>query len=256
MTSVICDLDGVLYLGESAVPGAPRALKRLQDSDVRVVYVTNNSTRSPQASALKIERVTGVDVDPADICTSAMAASSVLRPEDDPVLVVGEEGVFHAVEAIGLSTTTDPEAAASVVVGLYRGMTYETIADAAEAVRSGARFVATNADNTYPTADGVKPGAGAIVSAIAAVSGREPEVCGKPHPAMRALIHDLGITEAWVIGDRPDTDIALAVDEPNWRSILVLSGVTGPEDPTGGADHVVDDLAAAVDVVLSGTGRR
>ncbi len=94
------------------------------------------------------------------------------------------------------------------------------------------------------------------MAAIAAVAGTDPEVCGKPHSPMRSLIHERGISDAWVIGDRVDTDIALAADEPDWRSILVLSGVTGPEDPSGSADHVVDDFAAAVDVVLSGVEER
>lgn len=256
MTSVICDLDGVLYRGDSPVPGSGAALQKLYDESLRVVYVTNNSTRSPEASAEKIRRITGVTVDAGDICTSALAAVSVLGPDDDPVLVVGEEGIVEAVEARGLNITSDPNEAASVVVGLFRGLTYETIGDAADAVRNGARFVATNRDNTYPTADGLKPGSGAIVAAIAAVAGVEPQVCGKPHGPMRSLIHELDVSAAWVIGDRVDTDIALAVDEPDWRSILVLSGVTGPDDPDGGADHVVDDFAAAVDVVLSHVEKR
>ena len=256
MTSVICDLDGVIYRGSSPIPGSAEALHRLYAQDLRVIYVTNNSTRSPQASAEKIHRITGVDVATEDICTSAMAAASVLEAEDDPVLVVGEEGIIEALKAEGFGQTSDPSEAASVVVGLFRGVTYETIGSAADAVRNGARFIATNRDNTYPTADGIKPGSGAIVAAIAAVAGIEPEVCGKPHAPMRSLIHELGISDAWVIGDRVDTDIALADGEPDWRSILVLSGVTRPDDPRGSADHVVDDFAAAVDVVLSGVEQR
>jgi HAD superfamily hydrolase (TIGR01450 family) len=256
LTAVICDLDGVLYRGSSPIPGSAESLQALYDHGLRVVYVTNNSTRSPRASAEKIQRLSGVEVDPSEICTSAMAAASVLRSEDDPVLVVGEEGIIEAVEGKGFDTTSDPGVASSVVVGLYRSLTYETIGNAADAVRNGARFIATNRDNTYPTANGVKPGSGAMVAAIAAVAGVEPQVCGKPHAPMRALIHDLGISDAWVIGDRVDTDIALAVDEPDWRSILVLSGVTGADDPEGGADHVVADFAAAVDVVLSRVEQR
>ena len=118
-------------------------------------------------------------------------------------------------------------------------------------MRGGARFIATNRDSTYPTNEGLKPGSGALVAAIAAAAESEPEVCGKPHRPMRSLIHDLGISDAWVIGDRVDTDIALAVDEPDWRSILVLSGVTEREEATDGPDHVVEDFAAAVDVVLA-----
>jgi 4-nitrophenyl phosphatase len=121
---------------------------------------------------------------------------------------------------------------------------------AADAVRFGARFIATNTDPTFPVADGLLPGGGAIVAAVRATTGVEPEVAGKPNAPMRALLRAKGIRDAWVIGDRVDTDIALARAEPDWTSILVLTGVTGPEG-TGDADFVVPDLAAAVDLVLS-----
>lgn len=238
------------------MPGSGAALQSLFEEGLHVVFVTNNSTRSPKAAADKIERLTGVSVDPDHICTSAQAAATVLGDSDGPVLVVGEDGIHDAIAGKGLEVTSDASAARSVVVGLDRGFGYEDIANAAEAIRNGARFIATNADATYPTEDGVKPGSGSIVAAIAAVAGRPPEVCGKPHPPMRALVQAHGVTDAWVIGDRVDTDIALADDEPEWRSILVLSGVTGPDDPTGDADHVVADFAAAVDVVLAAHDKR
>lgn len=256
MTSVICDLDGVLYRGDSPVGGSPEALERLRSGGVRVVFVTNNSTRSPGAAAAKIARITGVAVDPVDVCTSSVAAASILGPGDSPVLGVGEEGLRQAVEDAGFELTRDPNLARSVMVGLYPGITYEDIATAAEAIRTGARFLATNADPTYPTADGLKPGAGAIVAAIAAAAGQEPEVCGKPNAPMKSLIRARGVTDAWVIGDQVETDIALADDEPDWLSILVLTGVTGPNDPTGGADHVAADFSEAVDLVLEAPQRR
>lgn len=256
MTSVICDLDGVIYRGKQAVGGSPSGLERLREANKRVVFVTNNSTRSPEESAAKIQRVTGHPAEPGDICTSALAAASTLRPEDSPVLIVGENGVRLAVAAAGLEETDDPEAAASVVVGLARDFDYDDVARASKAVRRGARFIATNADPTFPTADGILPGSGAIVAAIEAVAGREPEVTGKPHEPMRALIHRLGIGDAWVVGDRVDTDIALATGVPNWKSILVLSGVTTESDDHGEADYVVADFSRAVDLVLSETEKR
>lgn len=256
MTAVICDLDGVIYRGKEAVGDSPSGLERLRDANKRVVFVTNNSTRSPEESAAKILHVTGHPANPDDICTSALAAASTLRKEDGPVLIVGEEGVRLAVAEAGLDETDDPEEAASVVVGLARDFDYDDIARAATAVRLGARFIATNADPTFPTADGILPGSGAIVAAIAAVAGVEPEVAGKPHEPMRALINGLGIDEAWVVGDRVDTDIALATGVPSWRSILVLSGVTGESDDHGDADYVVPDFSRAVDLVLAGAERR
>lgn len=251
MTTVICDLDGVIYRGRTPIPGSPEGLSRLGDAGARVLFATNNSTRSPADSARKIKEVTGIEVDPGAVFTSAMASARILGPEDSPVMVVGENGIVDAVLGRGLELTLEPEDAKSVVVGLYRGVGYDDIANAAQAIWSGARFIATNADTTFPTDNGLKPGSGAIVAAIAAVTGQTPEVCGKPHTPMRALIKSTGIgDDVWVIGDRVDTDIGLAEAESGWRSILVLTGVTGPGEPTGGADHVVDDFAAAVDVVL------
>ncbi len=251
MTDVVCDLDGVLYRGDVAVTGAPDALRRLIDAGARLTYVTNNSTRTPADVALKIETVTGVPTDPSQIVTSSQAAASMLTPEDRPAMVVGEIGVELALSEIGMEMTNQPEEAGCVVVGMYRDVTYDDIARAATAVRASARFVATNTDPTFPTAGGLLPGAGALVAAIATTAERQPEVAGKPHEAIRKLIRSRGLGEAWVIGDRLDTDIAMATAEPAWQSVLVLTGVTREDEDVSLADFVVPDFAAAVDVVLS-----
>lgn len=252
--TVLCDLDGVLYRGGTAIRGAPEALGRLHDAGIEVFFITNNSTRSPREGAAKIERLTGVEIDPEHVLGSSLAAVSMLGPDDGPVLAVGEEGVLDAIDRAGLDVTEDPDAARTVLVGLTRDLTYRLLADAMSAIRSGARFIATNDDATFPTEDDLLPGAGAIVAAISAATGVEPEVAGKPHPAMRQLIRSRGVRSAWVIGDRVDTDIALAWDEPDWTSILVLTGVTdAAEAENADADHVVEDFPAAVDLVLSGS---
>ncbi|HEY6634624.1 MAG TPA: HAD-IIA family hydrolase [Acidimicrobiia bacterium] len=250
--TVLCDLDGVIYRGQQPLPGVPEALRRLQDAAVEIFFITNNSTRSPEDGAGKISRVTGVEVDPGQVLTSSLSAAAMLRPADSPVLVVGEDGVFDAVARAGLETTADPGAARSVLVGLARDFTYDQLADASAAIRGGARFIATNTDSTFPTEDGVVPGAGAMVAAIAAAAQTDPVVAGKPHPPMRELIRSRGVGAAWIVGDRADTDVALAIDEPDWRSILVLTGITDAKDSAEiGADHVVADFPAAVDLVLS-----
>ncbi|MEA1903170.1 MAG: HAD-IIA family hydrolase [Actinomycetota bacterium] len=251
MTHVLCDLDGVIYRGDTPLPGAAEALRRLTNAGARVVFVTNNSTRTPSQAADKIRRITGVAVDSEQMATSSQAAASMLTAEDGPALVVGEDGVHAAVLERGLETTDDPERARSVVVGMFWGMTYNDIARAAEAVRRGARFVATNTDPTYPIEDGLLPGAGSLVAAIATASGRDAEVAGKPHEPMHRLLRSRGIDRAWVVGDRLDTDIALADNEPGWSSILVKTGVTQGSDGTDRADHVVANFEEAVEVILS-----
>ena len=256
MIEVICDLDGVLYRGDLAVPGAPEALRRLTENQARITYVTNNSTRTPAQAATKIEVVTGVSTDPSQVVTSSQAAASLLTLEDQPTMAVGEKGVVDALAQFGVEMTEDPEKAGSVVVGLDRNVTYDTIARASAAVRSGARFLATNTDPTLPTATGFLPGAGALVAAIATAAGRDPEVAGKPHQAIRDLVRSRGIKEAWVVGDRMDTDIALATAEPEWCSILVLTGASTIDHDVSAADHVVPDFESAVDLVLSRAGQQ
>lgn len=249
MTSVLCDLDGVLYRGSRPVPGASRALERLLDSGVQVFFITNNSTRTPDATAAKITELIGVDIGGDQVLTSSQAAVAMLDESDGPVLVVGEMGLSDVVTSAGYRVTSDPREARSVVVGLTRALTYETIAGAMQAILNGARFIATNDDTSFPTEDGLAPGCGAIVAAIAAASDTSPEVAGKPNRAMRDLIRSKVEGEAWIIGDRVDTDIALAHGEDGWRSVLVLTGISGREG-AGDADHVVDDFPAAVDLVL------
>jgi glycerol 3-phosphatase-2 len=255
LTDVICDLDGVIYRGETAIPGAPRALNRLIESGARVTFATNNSTRTPEDAAAKIKRITGIDIDRDWVVSSSQAAAAILSSSDTPVLVVGEEGVHAALLERGLITTTDPTEARCVVVGMYWSVTYSDIAAAADAVRAGSRFLATNDDPTYPIEGGLLPGAGSLVAAIATASGRIPEVAGKPHWPMRALLRDLGIGPAWVVGDRLDTDIALAGHEPDWTSVLVQSGVAEADDDLGEADHVVPTFVEAVDLILAGAVR-
>lgn len=248
--TVICDLDGVVYRGSEAMPGAADALEQLVAADFRVVFVTNNSSRTVSQVADKLEAVVGYRAGVDDIITSAQAALALV-PEGARCLVVGGEGILEAIDSAGLTATVEPDDADCVIVGLDRGFNYKLMDTAARAIRSGAVFVATNVDPTFPGKDSIMPGAGAIVAALQTASGVTPLVAGKPEKPVRDLIRKRGVDDAWVIGDRPDTDIAMAVVEDGWSSILVLTGVTPAGADAGGADHVVADLAAAVDLVIA-----
>ena len=247
--NVICDIDGVIYLDDQLVPESDVALRRLHDAGVTVHFATNNSTKSPSTVAEKIARITGVEIDPASIVTSSQAAVLLLGNDQGPVMVLGGHGIVSALSDAGIEQTDDPSTAKALLVGLDFELTFDRLTRAADAVRLGARFIATNIDPTLPVADGLLPGAGSMVAAVQVATGVVPEVAGKPHAPMRAMLRAKGIGKAWVIGDRVDTDIALASAEPDWTSILVLTGVTR-SDETGEADYVVADLAAAVDLVL------
>lgn len=249
MIQVVCDLDGVVYRGQHVLPGVPEAIVRMRDHGARVLFVTNNSTRTPDEAAAHIADRTGVDCDREDVCTSPQAAALILRAEDSPAFVVGERGIDVALREAGHELTVEAAEARSVVVGLTPRIDYDWIARAASAVRSGARFVATNIDPTYPIEDGLLPGAGAIVEAIATAAETRPEVAGKPHAPMVELVRSrLTPGPVWVVGDRLDTDIALA-NAGGWESILVMGGVTA--DPAGStADHVAAGLPEAVEIIL------
>ena len=241
----ILDLDGVVWLAGRPIPGSADAIKRLRAAGERVVFLTNNSgpTRTENAAKLK---AAGVDADPDELVSSAQAAAALLEP-GSRVLPVAGDGVLEALEDRGVTITRDHKQADAVVVGRTEDFTYHDLAEATLAIRNGARFVATNDDTTYPTPEGLVPGAGAIIAAVEAASGQQPEIAGKPYPPTVKLVRARFGDIETVVGDRPDTDGLLA-RQLGARFVLVLTGVTSPADlPVDPApDVVADDLAAAV----------
>jgi len=231
---VCCDLDGVIWRGDDVIPGAPDGIGRLRAAGVRVGFVSNNSSQ-PVAEVVAKLGAAGVPASPHDVVTSAHAAASLLASSLEAgaaVLACAGPGVVEALTAAGLRVVDRPPADA-VVVGFHRGFDFDELDRASAAVRSGARFVATNLDATYPIPGGMLPGSGAIAAAVATASGRAPEVAGKPELPIVMLVRErLGATGI-VVGDRPSTDGALAA-RLGWPFALVLSGVTGPDAPPGG----------------------
>jgi 4-nitrophenyl phosphatase len=247
--SVVCDLDGVVYRGQKPIEGSAEALRALEESGWTILFATNNSSRTPDHVIGKLQRLVGYEAHRWQIVTSALVAATMV--EVGPVLIVAEAGVEEAVREAGFELTEDPDLASTVVVGIDRGINYERIARASTAVRRGARFIATNQDPTFPTEDGLLPGAGACVAAVEVASGVHGTNAGKPSDAMRRLIEERCPSGAiWMVGDRPDTDLALAA-WPRWRSILVLTGVTASADGVSPApDMVAEDLARAVELII------
>lgn len=243
MTTWALDLDGVLWRGEQPIAGAADAVGRLRAGGTRVVFLTNNAGATVADHLAKLARM-GVPAAPGDLLTSAQAAVTLLPP-DAAVLPCAGAGVREALAAAGIRTVEEGPADA-VVVGWHRTFDYDGLARAADAVRAGARLIGTNEDATYPTPDGLLPGAGALLAAVATASGAVPEVAGKPHPPMLRLIAErLGRVDV-VVGDRPSTDGALA-RALGARFALVLSGVTvdaAAADPA--PDDVAPDLATLV----------
>jgi HAD superfamily hydrolase (TIGR01450 family) len=251
--SAICDLDGVVYRGRDPIAGSAGALERLEAAGWRVIFCTNNSSRTPDDVARRIGDITGYRASPEQVISSAAAAARLLMDTRPLTFVLGGEGITDALTRVGVPATTDAARAEAVVVGLATELTYWWLTETADAVRRGARFIATNHDSVYPAETGLWPGAGAIVAAVEVASGRDAEVAGKPFAPMRELLKEhVGAGPVWVIGDRPDTDLGMAAAEPGWHSALVLTGVvSAAEAVTPAPDLIAADLAAAVDQLLS-----
>jgi glycerol-1-phosphatase len=229
----LLDLDGVVYLGGAAIPGAAEALRKADAAGMRLAYVTNNAFRTPAAIA-ELLTTFGVSVTSADVVTSAQAAARLLAerlPAGAPVLVVGGSGLRLALRERGLrpvSTAADrPQA---VVQGYAPGIDYSLLAEGGLAVAGGALFVASNGDRTLPSRRGPQPGNGALVQVIATATGVQPLMAGKPEPPLhRESVLRTGAKHPLVVGDRLDTDIEGA-HRVGADSMLVLTGVTGPAD--------------------------
>lgn len=252
---MVCDLDGVVYLGETPVVGAADALTKAEAAGWKVLFATNNSARPPADIVAKLARVAGYRAVEDQVVTSAMVAGSLVKV--GPVLVVGEVGVEEAVTGYGFELTEASELAGTVVAGLDRGLSYDRIHRAAAAVRGGAAFIVTNRDPTFPTDTGLMPGAGACAAAVEIAAGVTGTTAGKPSEAMRRFIELRAAPgPIWIVGDRPDTDLALAQGQ-RWHSALVLTGVTSSADAVEPIpDLVAPDLPAAVDALLARTPTR
>jgi HAD superfamily hydrolase (TIGR01450 family) len=236
----LLDLDGVVYIGTSAVAGAADSLAKAKAGGMRVAFVTNNASRTPSAIAAQLVGL-GVPADAADVITSAQAGARLLAERLEPgaaVLVVGGMGLRAAVRERGFRpVSVAGERPAAVIEGYAPDLSYSLLAEGALAVQAGALFVVSNADKTLPTARGRQPGNGAMSRVIATAAGQEPLVAGKPEPPLHAeAVARTGASRPLVVGDRLDTDIEGAV-RVGADSMLVLTGVTRPLDAVLAPPH-------------------
>ncbi|GAA1182097.1 hypothetical protein GCM10009584_25250 [Ornithinimicrobium humiphilum] len=263
---LLCDLDGVVYRGDTACEGAIDGLQGARDAGVRLLFMTNNASRPPEEVAAHISRL-GLATSPEEVLNASQVAADVLRSrvdggelalEDGLVLAVGGRGVGLALDDVGLpwvspertreaATSGEPLRIVAVVQGYGPGLGVLDLTEAAYAVAGGATWVATNDDATLPTERGLAVGNGSLVAAVANATGSRPEVVGKPHaPAYRIAVDRLGLPleDCLMLGDRLDTDIAGAA-ALGLRSALVLTGVSGREDVEALPEHLRPDHVAA-----------
>ncbi|WP_326796070.1 HAD-IIA family hydrolase [Streptomyces sp. NBC_01808] len=251
--SWLTDMDGVLMHEGIPIPGADAFIKRLRDSGKPFLVLTNNSIYTPGDLHARLSRI-GLDVPVQNIWTSALATAKFLddqRP-GGTAYVIGEAGLTTALHDHGYVLSDHrPD---YVVLGETRTYSFEALTKAIRLIENGARFIATNPDQTGPSAEGPLPATGAVAALITKATGKEPYFVGKPNPLMmRAGLNQIGAhsESTAMIGDRMDTDV-LAGLEAGMETYLVLTGLTRadqverfPYRPS----HIVDSIADLVALI-------
>jgi len=251
----IFDLDGVIYLGNTPIPGAREVIEKLTNLKKAIFYLTNNTTQTRAKFAEKLRKM-NIPAHPAQIVTSAYTAAQILRKSHPKasVYIIGEEGLINEFKEAGFRIVSEDQMEIPidlVVVGLDRNLTYQKLAHALTAIVKGAKFIATNVDPTLPTEQGLLPGAGCMVAALNAAGCGVPEmIIGKPNPCMIEFILEKSNTPpaaAVIIGDRYSTDVQAGINA-NISTILVKTG-TGSQElqkiPLSGPkpDLILDSVA-------------
>jgi glycerol 3-phosphatase-2 len=256
---LLVDLDGVVYRGPRPVPGMPELLTERASAGDIIVYVTNNSRWHRDDYLERLEGM-GAPVSPDRIVTAARGTALALAERVGPdrrAMVFGGPGLAREMRDVGLRTVAATEHGLSaqpdtLVAGVDFGLTYVRLSIAAEVIRGGAYFAATNRDPVFPVPDRFRAGAGALIAALVVAGGREPDlVVGKPEPGLfrqAAALVGMPVEEAVVIGDGLGTDI-LAATRVGARSVLMLTGVSTVDQAQAlpeaqRPDHIVADPAA------------
>ena len=243
----ICDMDGVIYLGNQLLPGVAEFVNWLNENDKRFLFLTNSSERSPKELQQKLQRM-GLDIGEEHFYTSALATAAFLKKQAPgcTAFVIGAPGLLNAVYDVGVTMNdVDPD---YVIVGETASYNYEVITKAVRLVLNGTRLIATNSDLTGPTEFGIAPACRSLVAPIELATGKKAYFMGKPNPLMmRTGLQLLGVhsEEAAMVGDRMDTDV-IAGMESGLATVLVLSGCTSRTD--------VNDYPYRPTYILNGVG--
>lgn len=229
---LLADLDGTLYAGHDAIPHAVEAVVAAAARGVRTAYVTNNASRRPSEVAAHLTEL-GFPATIDDVMTSSQAGAALLAEQVEvgaTVLVLGTEALAEECALVGLNPVREAPCAVAVVQGHNPDTGWKNLAEASVVLRAGGLWVATNTDVTLPTERGPLPGNGAMVAALRAATGLEPQVAGKPGlRLMQQAVERSGATAGLVVGDRLDTDIQ-GGHTASLPTLLVLTGISGPAD--------------------------
>jgi 4-nitrophenyl phosphatase len=254
--ALIIDMDGVLWRDDQPIGDLPKIFQIIESQPIKALLATNNSTRSIDQYLEKL-RSFGVTLQPWQLINSSQATAKYLRdqyPECDSVYIIGEAGLFNALDQMGFyHSEENPQV---VVVGMDRQLSYHKLTQATLLIRSGLPFIATNPDKTFPIPAGLAPGTGSLLAALEAATDQKPYVIGKPYPGMYQIaLERLGTPadQTLVIGDRLETDIA-GGQTIGCPTGLVLSGVTTKEQAnkwTPPPNIIAKDLTALLEELLS-----
>jgi len=228
----VLDMDGVLWRADQPLCDLPQLFANFQTNKIKVVLASNNATVNEEQFLKKL-RLMGVELEPWQIISSAMAMVYLLKqnfPSGGPVYILGSPSLKAYLKESGYChSETKPLA---VIVGMDKEITYQKIDRASKLVRSGIPFYGTNPDLTYPTPDGLTPGAGTCIAAVEAAANIKATIAGKPNPYLfEVALQRLGTSreKTLVVGDRLETDI-LGGYRAGCKTLLVLSGVTQKKD--------------------------
>lgn len=242
--ALILDMDGVLWKGDSPIGNLPSIFARIAEKKLKYILATNNATKTPEQYQDKLASF-GVAIDSNQVITSAQAAAFLIKshfPTGGPVFIIGEAGLENSMKDSGFFfSEKDPVV---VVVGMDRELNYEKLRKAALFIRAGVPFYGTNPDKTFPSPQGIVPGAGATLALLETSTNVKPVIAGKPYPYMfEQAIKRMSVpaNSTISIGDRLETDI-LGGKNAGCRTALVLSGVTMLEDIS--ASEIKPDIVA------------
>ena len=230
----LLDLDGTVYRGEALVPGADQVVAALRADGRRVAFLSNKPLQTRDDYARKLTRL-GISTTPEEVINSSIVLARHLATLDPgaPVFVIGEPPLVAELRAHGFEVRGDPRVR-WVVIAFDRTFDYAKLDTALQAVRGGARLIATNPDRTCPTEHGEIPDCAGMMAAVEAVTGHTVEIIvGKPFPIiLDVALAALGVPaeDCVIVGDRIETDIVMG-HRRGLATVLVLSGVTPPDDP-------------------------
>jgi HAD superfamily hydrolase (TIGR01450 family) len=224
------DLDGVVYIGAAAVPGAAEHISLFRSSGSHLAFITNNASRTPETVAEHLVSL-GIRAERTDVVTSAQAAAHLLAGDHPPgsrIFLLGGDGLERALVEEGLVPVSEVDhEPVAVVSGYGPDLPWRSVMEAAVLIRDGLPWVASNTDLTIPTDFGIGPGHGVLVRMLTDFSGAAPRVAGKPERALLdETVRRVGGHRPLMVGDRLDTDIEGA-HNAGVDSLCVLTGVTG-----------------------------